>query len=211
MTTQEGSDVNQLTDCRTNRLRAAHRARAVLLAFGLGVGVAIAQAPATVPPSAELGVPPPQSAIPRVEFAFEFRVTLAPAVVVGDTLFGRRQFIGITGGTIAGPKLKGEVMSGGWDYQLVTTQGCASLSADYFIRAADGTVIHVLNEGINCPSSGERSFFRPRFEAPKGPHDWLTRSAFFATLELERAATAANDKTNPPPLRAIRLKFYQVR
>jgi len=137
-------------------------------------------------------------------------VTLAPAVVVGDTLFGRRQFIGITGGTIAGPKFKGEVMPGGWDYQLITTQGCASLSADYFIRAADGTVIHVLNEGINCPKSGERSFFRPRFEAPKGPHEWLTRSAFFATLELERSEEATN-KDAPPPLRAIRLKFYQVK
>jgi hypothetical protein len=190
--------------------KLACRIRIVLLALALSSGATFAQAPATVLPSAELGVPPPSSALPRVEFAFEFRVTLAPAVVVGDTLFGRRQFIGITGGTIAGPKFKGEVMPGGWDYQLIAAQGCASLSADYFIRAADGTVIHVLNEGINCPSGGERSFFRPRFEAPKGPHDWLTRSAFFATLELEQSGTAAN-KDAPAPLRAIRLKFYQVK
>jgi len=184
--------------------------RTAFLAFVLSAGAAFAQGPATVPPSSELGVPPPPSAAPHLEFAFEFRVTLAPAVVVGDTLFGRRQFIGITGGTIAGPKFKGEVMAGGWDYQLITTQRCGSLSADYFVRAADGTVIHVLNEGINCASSGERSFFRPRFEAPKGPHDWLTRSTFFATLELERSELAANNGA-PPPLRAIRLKFYQVK
>src|SRR5689334_1175115 len=86
--------------------------RLALFALGLLAGAAFAQAPATVPPSAELGAPPAASAVPRVEFAFEFRVTLAPAVVVGDTLFGRRQFIGITGGTIAGPKFKGEVMAG---------------------------------------------------------------------------------------------------
>jgi hypothetical protein len=211
MTVAERNHVNQKMYCRTQRARAGDRARVALFAFVVSTGVAFAQAPATVSPSAELGVTPPPTATPRVEFAFEFRVTLAPAVVVGDTLFGRRQFIGITGGTIAGPKLKGEVMPGGWDYQLITTQGCASLSADYFIRANDGTVIHVLNEGINCPSSGERSFFRPRFEAPKGPHEWLTRSAFFATLELERSEAEAGDKNTPPPLRAIRLKFYQVK
>lgn len=179
----------------------------------VGVGAMLAQAALAAPAPGELGAPPPASAVPHLEFAFEFRVTLDPAVVVGETMFGRRQYIPITGGTIAGPKFSGEVLPGGWDYQLVlSAAGCANLSADYFVRATDGTVIHVLNEGMSCSGgkSGEPGYFRPRFEAPKGPHEWLTRSTFIATLELERPATAEAGAA-PQPLRAIRLKFYQVK
>lgn len=161
---------------------------------------------------APLGTPPPLAAVPRLQFAFEFRVTLAPAVVLGETDFGHRQYIGITGGTIAGPKFKGKVLPGGWDYQLGLTDGCTMLSADYFIRADDGTVIHVLNEGSVCAASwpnSPHSFFRPRFEAPKGAYEWLTRATFVATLEVE-ASTQPSIADTPRTLNAIRLKFYQI-
>ncbi len=164
------------------------------------------------PGSATLGAQPPPSAFPRAEFAFEFRVALTPAVVLGQTPFGHRQYIPIAGGRIAGPKLSGEVLPGGWDYQLGLSDGCNMLSADYFIRAQDGAIIHVLNEGIFCRPTGAnaaRSFFRPRFEAPKGPHDWLTHGTFVASLEVEPPAQAASGSA-PPALSAIRLKFYQV-
>jgi Protein of unknown function (DUF3237) len=189
------------------------RVRTSFLLAGILVALsATAQQPAAVP--APLGAQPPAAAIPRIEFAFEFRVTLAPAVVLGETALGRRQYIPITGGTIAGPKFSGEVIPGGWDYQLGLAGGCGTLSADYFVRATDGTVIHILNEAFNCGvggQGGERSFFRPRFEAPKGPHEWLTRATFVATLELERPATPPVSGAAPPALGAIRIKFYQVR
>ena len=105
----------------------------------------------------------------------------------------------ITGGTVAGPKLKGQVVPGGFDFQLTyTASDCTQLSADYFLKAEDGTVIHVFNEGLVCPG-GERSLFRPRLEAPKGPHEWLTRATFVATLEVE------------PSGLAVRIRFYQVK
>jgi hypothetical protein len=147
--------------------------------------------------------------MPKVEFAFEFQVNLAPAVVVGETPFGRRQYIPIKGGPIAGPRFTGEVLSGGWDYQLALANGCSWLSADYFIRATDGTIIHVLNEGPSCNVAGERSLFRPRFEAPKGPHEWMSRATFVATLEVDRPPAPA---AGPPPSpTGIRLKIYQVK
>jgi hypothetical protein len=191
---------------------SVHGLRAWFLLAGLLIAMtAIAQQPTTAP--APLGAQPPPTVIPRIEFAFEFRVTLAPAVVLGETALGRRQYIPITGGTIAGPKFTGEVLPGGWDYQLGLSGGCGTLSADYFVRATDGTVIHILNEAFNCGGGspgGERSFFRPRFEAPKGPHEWLTRATFVATLELDRPATAPAAGT-VPALGAIRIKFYQVK
>ena len=182
------------------------------LAALLYAATAGAQQPATTPAPAPLGAAPPAASMPRVEFAFEFRVTLAPATVLGETPYGRRQYIPITGGKIAGPKFSGEVIPGGWDYQLGLPGGCGTLSADYFIRATDGTVIHVLNEAFNCGLTGpggERSFFRPRLEAPKGPHEWLTRATFVATLELEPAASAPG--AAPGALGAIRIKFYQIK
>jgi Protein of unknown function (DUF3237) len=182
---------------------------ASVLAATLMCAVGLAQQP---PARTPLGSVPPAASLPTVEFAFEARVTLAPAVVVGETGLGRRQYIPITGGTVTGPKFKGEVIPGGWDYQLSSTGGCGSLSADYFWRAEDGTVIHILNQGLNCPGTSAeagRSYLRPQFEAPKGKHEWMTRATFVATLELDPSAPATPGA--PPKLEAIRIKFYQVK
>jgi hypothetical protein len=172
------------------------------------------------PEQAPLGSMPEPDEFPQVEFVFEERVTLAPPVVLGETALGHRQYIPITGGTIAGPRLNGRVIPGGWDFQLRYEGGCGTLTADYFLEADDGTVIHILNESFNCgigTGDGQRSFFRPKFEAPEGPHDWLTRGSFIATLELDRSEPPSTDDTNPPApgepprLGAIRIKVYQLK
>jgi hypothetical protein len=140
--------------------------------------------------------------VPVIEYAFEERVTIAPAVVLGETALGHRQFIAITGGTVAGPKLTGKVLPGGADFQLTySASDCTQLSADYFLQAEDGTVIHVFNEGLSCPN-GPRPIFRPKLEAPKGPHAWMTQATFVATLELEGT---------PPKVEAVRIRFYHVK
>jgi hypothetical protein len=196
----------------SSRTSLAHRLCCGLLLVFVTLSMASAQQIAPNPGAAGLGAQPPPAAFPRAEFAFEFRVTLSPAVVLGDSAFGHRQYIPITGGKIAGPKLTGEVLSGGWDYQLGLADGCSVLSADYFIRARDGTVIHVLNEGMFCRpdgTGGARSFFRPRFEAPKGPYDWLTRGTFVASLEVVPPAREASGSA-PAALNAIQLKVYQI-
>ena len=144
------------------------------------------------------GAEPP----PTVEFAFDDRVTLEPAVVLGESALGHRQFIAITGGTVTGPKLEGRVLPGGHDFQLTyAASDCTQLSADYFLKAEDGAVIHVFNEGLVCPGA-PRAIFRPRLEAPRGPHGWMTQATFVATLELEGT---------PPKVGAVRIRFYHVR
>jgi hypothetical protein len=142
---------------------------------------------------------------PKVEFAFEERVTIDQAVEVGDTVFGHRQYIAITGGTVAGPMLKGQVVPGGWDFQLTHPGNeCTQLSADYFLKAEDGTLIHVLNEGMVCPGA-PRAIFRPRLEAPKGPHAWMTQATFVATLDVEPPTGT------PAKVVAVRIRFYLVK
>jgi hypothetical protein len=145
---------------------------------------------------------PAPAPAPVIEFAFEERVTIDPAVVLGETALGHRQFIPITGGTVAGPKLKGKVLPFGFDYQLTySASQCTQLSADYFLKAEDGTVIRVFNEGLSCPDA-PRTIFRPKIEAPKGAHGWMTQATFVATLELEGT---------PPKVDAVRIRFYQVK
>jgi len=154
---------------------------------------------------APLGATPAIADVPKLEFAFEERVTIDPAVVLGDTTFGHRQYISITGGTVGGPMLKGKVLPGGWDFQLTYAGShCTQLSADYFLKADDGTVIHVLNEGLSCPG-GPRAIFRPRLEAAKGPYAWMSQSTFVATLDLEPPTGT------PPKVEAVRIRFYLVK
>ena len=164
--------------------------------------ISVFAAAADAPP---LGATPSAADMPRIEFAFEERVTIDPAVVLGDTTFGHRQYIPITGGTVAGPMLKGQVLPGGWDFQLTYAgSNCTKLSADYFLKADDGTVIHVLNEGLACPGA-PRAIFYPKLEAAKGPYGWMSQSTFVATLELEPPTGT------PPKVAAVRIKFYLVK
>ena len=166
------------------------------------VGLCAAMAMPAFAADLPVGATPPPGDMPVLEFAFEERVTIDPAIVLGDTALGHRQYIPITGGTVAGPKLKGQVVPGGWDFQLTyAASNCTQLSADYFLKAEDGTLIHVFNEGLSCPGA-PRAIFRPKLEAPKGAYAWMTNATFVATLELDGV---------PPKVEAVRIRFYQAK
>ena len=147
----------------------------------------------------------PAPAAPRLEFAFEELVTLGPAIAPGKTPYGARNMVPITGGTFAGPGIRGTILPGGWDWQLVRADGCLDVHADYMLKTDDGVVINVVNNGALCragsagPSQPVRT--SPRFEAPLGRYDWLNRTAFIGTLD------AAN---GPKEERAVRIRFYKA-
>jgi hypothetical protein len=144
-----------------------------------------------------------QKDTPHLEFVFEEFVTLGASIHPGETPFGERNIVPITGGTFSGPNIRGKVMSGGWDWQLATKTGCHSIQADYMIQADDGAIINVINKGTSCASPGAniRLITTPTFEAPLGPHAWLNGGAFVGTLEL------ATVDGKP----AVHIRFYQVK
>jgi hypothetical protein len=49
---------------------------------------------------------------PSLEFVFEVVATLEKPLIFGQTGIGERRIIGITGGTVKGPKLNGIVLPG---------------------------------------------------------------------------------------------------
>jgi len=138
---------------------------------------------------------------PKLDFVFEENVTLAAGVPLGNTPLGGRYVVPITGGRFSGERLRGEVLPGGWDWQLVRSDGCLQIVADYFLKTDDGVVIKVHNTGVACPpKDGVAPPIRthPVFEAPEGKYGWLNREMFLGALE-------------PSQDNAVRLRFYMVR
>lgn len=74
-------------------------------------------------------------------------VSLAPAQEIGATPLGQRRVIPITGGTVSGARLSGEILPGGADWQIIRADGVAYLDARYTIRTVDGALVYVSNRG----------------------------------------------------------------
>ncbi|MCF0198778.1 MAG: DUF3237 family protein [Bacteroidaceae bacterium] len=122
-----------------------------------------------------------QESEPELEFVLQLNVTLGESYGVGQTPHGIRHIIPITGGTFEGPNIKGEILAGGADYQLINTQlNRTELEAIYCIRTHDGVNIHVRNTGIIAPqTSGAYFYTSPKFEAPVGSaYEWLNNGIY---------------------------------
>lgn len=118
---------------------------------------------------------------PHLEYVMELKVKIGDGFGVGKTAHGNRYVIPITGGTFEGPKVKGEVLSGGADYQMVNNElNRTELEAIYCIRTDDGISIHVRNNGIIAKEGGKDYFYcSPKFEAPAdSKYVWLNNSIY---------------------------------
>lgn len=118
---------------------------------------------------------------PQMEYVMQLRVLIDKPYAVGDTPHGKRIIIPITGGTFEGPQLRGTVLPGGADYQLVLPDGSRTeLEAIYCIRTDDGSIIHIRNRGLSV-NDPQAPYFKaaPQFEAPAGSeYSWLNNALF---------------------------------
>lgn len=123
---------------------------------------------------------------PTLEFVCELHVKLGQTYTVGQTAHGTRVVIPITGGTFEGPNMKGTVLEGGADYQLVDqAKGRNEIEAIYSIKTDDGVFIHIRNCGLIVTgknADGSPNFYfrcAPKFEAPSdSKYNWLNNSLF---------------------------------
>ena len=76
------------------------------------------------------------------------RAELAGILKLGQTPYGERRIINILGGTVEGPRLKGRILPGGADWQIVRTDGVVHLHAVYTIETDAGGQILVDSEGL---------------------------------------------------------------
>jgi len=160
------------------------RTSSTILAAGGLAGTAAGSAAQALAPDA-----------PALTHVFTIRAELLPPIEQGVVDGLRKRFIPISGGHVAGPRLRGAVLAGGGDWQTIDKAGRTEVYARYTLKADDGAMVDVINPGVRIASTevtdrlvrGEAVdpaayYFRttPRFEVAAGPHDWLRRSVFVA-------------------------------
>ena len=134
---------------------------------------------------------------PAMEFAFEIRVdvTGGKMMEMGPAPKGLRRIIPILGGEFEGPAIKGKILPGGYDWQLLRADGVSEIEARYVLQTQDGALITIVNTGLRHGSGdvmarmarGEEVdpnayYFRsvPFFETSDSKYDWLNKFMFIA-------------------------------
>lgn len=120
--------------------------------------------------------------VPRAEFVYEAIVEIAPGRDLGVGPLGQRAMVPITGGTFEGPDIRGIVLAGGADRQLVRPDGFRLLDALYELETDDGAVITVRNEVMIAGQPDKRPLSSLKITAPEGKYGWLNRSVHVGTL-----------------------------
>ena len=146
--------------------------------------------------SAQAGTPKPPA--PGLVFAFEARVEVGAPLEVGQLPKGMRRIVPILRGTFEGPGIKGRVMPGGADWQIIGADGFSELDTRYTLETDSGKIIYVQNAGVRyaAPEVMQRLlrgetvdpklvYFRtiPKFETSASELQWLTRNVFIGTGE----------------------------
>jgi hypothetical protein len=176
------------------------RRRAVLLACALAVGGAATPIVAVPEVTMQTGQGSAQTGArpPALTLVMTLHVQVGPPLELGDVPGGRRRIIPILGGTFEGPSVRGKVLAGGADWQMVRADGLAELDTRYALQTEAGQIIYIQNAGIRHASpeatkkllAGEpvdpsQVYFKtvPRFETSAPDLQWLTRAIFVGTGE----------------------------
>ena len=148
---------------------------------------------------------------PQLEFIFAARVTVDAPLDLGDVAKGGRRIVPIGGGEFSGPHIRGEVVPGGADWQVLRGDGVAELEARYTLRTDDGALIYVRNFGLRhgpaevmaALASGQpvdpaHYYFRGAtfFETSAARYAWLTQYIVVCSGEREPGT--------------VNLRFYRV-
>ena len=103
--------------------------------------------------------------------------------------------IPIKGGSFEGPNIKGTVIAGGYDFQLLRDDNVMEIDARYVLQADNGVLITIVNRGLRHADaevmqqmangievSPSLYYFRsvPQFETGDKKFDWLNRTVFVA-------------------------------
>lgn len=122
----------------------------------------------------------------KTEHLWNAKVKISQMINVGKSKYGTRRVIPITGGTFEGSKIKGVVLPGGEDWQLVRPDGDTELYARYLLKTEDGVVIQVTNRALmHSSSTGFYTKSVIDLEAPiDSPYEYLNHAIILGTLEM---------------------------
>jgi hypothetical protein len=135
-------------------------------------------------------------ATPALERVADLVVRIAAPLEIGRIAGNLRRVIPIAEGEALGPKLRGKVLAGGADFQMMRADGVTELEARYVIELESGGLVYVENRGVRFgpPELMEKLrrgetvdpaliYFRstPRFETAVPGYEWLMRNLFLCS------------------------------
>jgi hypothetical protein len=133
---------------------------------------------------------------PALEPVADLVVRIAEPLEIGRIAGNLRRVIPIAEGEVLGPKLRGKVLKGGADFQMMRADGVTELEARYVIELESGGLVYVENRGVRFGPAelmeklrrGETVdpaliYFRstPRFETSAPGYEWLMRNLFLCS------------------------------
>ena len=88
--------------------------------------------------------------LPRLELLYRASIAVDKPQLFGPTVqaSGERRIINIIGGEFTGARLKGKVLPGGADWQIIRSDGVAQLEARFTMQTDDGALLYVKNFGF---------------------------------------------------------------
>ena len=84
---------------------------------------------------------------PKFEFLMNLAVDVGEIVSMGSAPLGERRVVSILGGTFEGSGMRGEVLSGGADWQIVRADGVLDIDASYVLKEQGGGLVRVISQG----------------------------------------------------------------
>ena len=127
----------------------------------------------------------------RTEFLFRMALSTGTPQLVGTARNGELRIVPVTGGTVEGPKLRGEVLPGtAGDWLRVDPDGTAHMDVRLTVRTGEGQHVYVHYTGIRTGSAdtlarlgrgeavpAEEYYFRTavRFETGAAELDWMNK------------------------------------
>lgn len=130
------------------------------------------------------GAPPPTLGEP----VFTATIELGEIHDVGETQYGSRRFLDITGGSFTGDRITGTFVTGGLDYELTLSNGSIELEQINILKTDDGTHIYVRTCGF-APAGDDTVRIVWDFEAPtSGAHAWLNQGTYVGTRTVDEAS-----------------------
>ena len=135
---------------------------------------------------------------PHLTFVMELHVTVGVPLEIGRVAHGRRRIVPILGGTFEGPSIRGRVVPGGADWQVLRSDDVLELEARYVLETDSGLTVYVRNTGLrHAPAHVMQDllegrdvnpalvYFRtaPVFEAAAPDLQWLTKAVFIGDAE----------------------------
>ena len=148
---------------------------------------------------------------PRLDFILTAHVRVGAPLDLGDVGKGGRRIVPITGGDFSGPLMRGTVVPGGADWQVLRHDGVAELEARYTLSTDDGALIYVRNVALrHGPADVMAALAAGK---PVDPSSYYFRGAtFFETSAaqyawISRHIVVCTGERNPS---AVTVRFFQV-